>query len=82
MHLLISQQITPTPLPLIEVPSNSNSSNRISGTPATPPPTSGDSIFWTIIALSILATALQGHTGGYSRILDALQKKQKNTDQD
>ena len=33
---------------------------EIPARPATPPPTHGDSIFWTIIALSVLVRAIVG----------------------
>ena len=33
---------------------------EIPAMPATPPPTHGDSIFWTIIALSVLVRAIVG----------------------
>jgi hypothetical protein len=55
-HLL---QTTPTPTPHIAIPPDQTA---FPGTPITPPPSSGDSLFWTIVALAILTKALLGNT--------------------
>ena len=57
-----SQAIEPQPTqPIYLVPAQPTA--EIPAMPTTPPPTHGDSIFWTIIALSVLVRAIGGGKG-------------------
>ncbi|WP_353260278.1 hypothetical protein [Prochlorothrix hollandica] len=65
MHPTDLRQTAPAPITHIQIPTDPN--NVPPGTPVTPPPTSGDSLFWTIVAISILVKTILNQPKGTAK---------------
>ena len=50
--------------PLLNIGEQESGSIEVPLTPITPPPTHGDSLFWTIVAIAILVKAILGASKG------------------
>ena len=50
--------------PLLNIRVQESGSIEVPSTPITSPPTHGDSLFWTIVAISILVKAILGGSKG------------------